>query len=83
MLQVAPQFGVVHGSLVLLPGSFFLLLPLGQHPSDLRAAKKKKQPTRGKSYCIYTREQNGQAELLTECTITTYLFFIKEMTVML
>lgn len=40
MLQVAPQFGVVHGSLVLLPGGLFLLLPLGQHPSDLRAVKK-------------------------------------------
>ena len=34
MLQVGPELGVIHGSLLLLPR--LLLLPLGQHPRHLR-----------------------------------------------
>lgn len=35
MLQIGPELGVVHGSLLLL--ARLLLLPLGQHPRHLRA----------------------------------------------
>lgn len=64
MLQVAPQFGVVHGSLMLLPGSFFLLLPLGQHPSDLCAAKPYRQ--------ILLHELYTEATLLHRTTYSMY-----------